>query len=60
MRVGLLKRKGGADVSRVIESHEAIANAIEQGNAGTAGVLMKKHFEDAQSALAKVHSNGFS
>ena len=59
MRVGLLKRKGGADVSKVVESHEAIANAIEQGNAGTAGQLMKKHFDEAQSALAKVTLNGF-
>jgi len=47
-----------ADISKVVESHEAIANAIEQGTAGTAGQLMKKHFEDAQSALSKVHLNG--
>jgi DNA-binding FadR family transcriptional regulator len=49
--VGLLKRKGGADVVKVVESHEAIATAIEQGNASLAGTLMKKHFDEAQAAL---------
>jgi len=54
MRVGLLKRKGGGDVSKVVETHEAIVNAIEQGNAGLAGQLMKKHFDEAQTALSRV------
>ena len=54
MRVGLSKRKSGRDVLKVVESHEAIVNAIEEGEAGLAGVLMKKHFEDAQTALARV------
>jgi GntR family transcriptional repressor for pyruvate dehydrogenase complex len=54
MRVGLLKRKGGADILKVIESHEAIVDAIEQQNAGLAGLLMKKHFSEAKTALAKV------
>lgn len=56
MRVGLLKRKGGGDVTKVVESHEAIADAIEQGQASQAGILMKKHFEDAQTALARAQS----
>jgi len=55
MRVGLLKRKARAEVSRVVETHEAIVTAIEQGNTGVAGSLMKKHFDDAQMALSKVH-----
>jgi len=55
MRVGILKRRGGAAVSKVVESHEAIVNAIEQGNVGVAGQLMKKHFDEAQVALARVH-----
>jgi DNA-binding FadR family transcriptional regulator len=54
MRVGILKRKGKGAVAKVAESHEAIANAIEQGNAGLAGQLMKKHFEEAQTALSRV------
>lgn len=57
MRVGLLKRRPGSDVTRVAESHEAIADAIEQGHAAMAGMLMKKHFDDAQAALAKVQSD---
>ena len=54
MRVGLLKRRVRRDVVKVIESHELIVDAIEQGEAGLAGVLMKKHFDDAQAALARV------
>jgi GntR family transcriptional repressor for pyruvate dehydrogenase complex len=52
MRVGLSKRKVMRDVLKVVESHEAIVNAIEQGESGLAGVLMKRHFDDAQAALA--------
>jgi GntR family transcriptional repressor for pyruvate dehydrogenase complex len=54
MRVGLSKRGSARDVLKVIESHEAIVNAVEEGEAALAGQLMKKHFEDAQTALAKV------
>jgi GntR family transcriptional repressor for pyruvate dehydrogenase complex len=54
MRVGLSKRRSARDVFKVVESHEAIVNAVEEGEAGLAGQLMKKHFEDAQTALAKV------
>jgi GntR family transcriptional repressor for pyruvate dehydrogenase complex len=53
MRVGLLTRRGGADMSKVVKSHEAIAIAIEQENAGLAGVLMRKHFGDTLIALAR-------
>ncbi len=54
MRVGLSKRRSARDVLKVVESHEAIVTAVEDGEAGLAGQLMKKHFEDAQTALAKV------
>ena len=54
MRVGILKRRSGRDVLKVVETHEAIVNAVEDGEAGLAGVLMKKHFEEAQAALARV------
>jgi GntR family transcriptional regulator, transcriptional repressor for pyruvate dehydrogenase complex len=57
IRVGLLRRKGRAAVSKVIESHEAIADAIEQGNAALAGALMRKHFEDTQIALAEMQAD---
>jgi DNA-binding FadR family transcriptional regulator len=57
MRIGLLGRKGGAAISKVVESHEAIADAIEQGNAGLAGALMRKHFDDTQIALAKIQAD---
>jgi DNA-binding FadR family transcriptional regulator len=53
MRVGLLRRKGRTAISKVVESHEAIVDAIEQGNVGLAGALMRKHFEDTQIALAQ-------
>jgi GntR family transcriptional regulator, transcriptional repressor for pyruvate dehydrogenase complex len=54
MRVGILKRRSGRDVMKVVETHEAIVNALEEGEAGSAGLLMKKHFEEAQTALARV------
>ncbi len=54
MRIGLLKRRSRADIAKVVESHEQIVDAIEQQNAGTAGLLMRKHFAEAKEALAKV------
>ena len=57
MRVGLLKRRGKSDIYNVVESHESIAKAIEQGDAGLAGLLMKKHFEDTQVVLALVQDD---
>ena len=54
MRVGIQKRRGSAEMIRVVESHEMIVDAIEQQNSGLAGLLMKKHFADAKAALAKV------
>jgi GntR family transcriptional repressor for pyruvate dehydrogenase complex len=56
MRVGLLKRRGGPDLYRVVSSHELIVDAVEHGEAAQAGNLMKKHFEDAQAALANVQN----
>jgi GntR family transcriptional repressor for pyruvate dehydrogenase complex len=57
MRVGLLKRRGKSDIYNVVKSHESIAKAIEQGDAGLAGLLMKKHFEDTQVVLALVQDD---
>lgn len=56
MRIGLLKRKGGADILQVVDSHEIIVDAIEQQNSGLAGLMMKKHFADAKAALAKAQA----
>ena len=56
MRVTLLKRKGGRDIVKLIEYHDLIVDAIEQGEAGRAGVLMKKHFHDTQAALGGVEN----
>ena len=53
MRVGLLTRRSGADIVRVVETHAMIVDAIEQQNCATAGVLMKKHFAEAKEALSQ-------
>ena len=52
IRVGLQKRKGGPGVLKVVDSHQEIADAIEQGESGLAGQLMKRHFDEAQMALS--------
>jgi DNA-binding FadR family transcriptional regulator len=46
MRAGLRKRKGPEEIMKVAEAHEAIADAIEQGNAAQAEGRMKKHFDE--------------
>jgi len=51
MRVGLLKRRSQRDMLKVVEIHEAIAGAIAQGDAATAGICMNKHFEDTRRVL---------
>lgn len=54
MRVGLLKRRAEKEILKVVEDHEAVAAAIEQGNANAAGAAMKRHFEGAQNVLSKI------
>jgi len=61
MRVGLLRRRSQRDMLKVVEIHEAIADAIAQGDAAAARMSMNKHFEDTQKVLAhldesKVHA----
>lgn len=51
MRVGLLKRRSQGDVLKIVEIHEAIAEAIAQGDAAKASMCMNKHFEDTRKAL---------
>ena len=46
MRAGLRKRKGPDEIMKVAEAHEAIADAIEQGNGPQSEMRMRKHFED--------------
>jgi GntR family transcriptional repressor for pyruvate dehydrogenase complex len=47
MRVGLSQRKDRDGILKIIDTHDAIVTAIEEGNPGVAGALMKKHFDDA-------------
>lgn len=54
MRVGLLKRRSQRDILRVVEIHEAIADAIAQGDAARAGICMTRHFEDTLKAFSQV------
>jgi GntR family transcriptional regulator, transcriptional repressor for pyruvate dehydrogenase complex len=54
MRVGLLKRRSERDIFKVVEIHEAIADAIAQGDAAKAGMCMNKHFEDTQKAFSRL------
>ncbi len=53
MRVGIVNRRAKVDVLKVVDTHHLIANAIEEGNSPRAGVLMKKHFEDAKKSIAR-------
>jgi DNA-binding FadR family transcriptional regulator len=46
MRAGLRRRKGPEQILQVAKSHEAIAFAIEQGDAPQAALRMKEHFEE--------------
>lgn len=46
MRAGLRKRKGPEEIMKVAEAHEAICDAIEQGNATQAESRMRKHFDE--------------
>ena len=53
MRVGILKRRGGADISKVVESHEGRCCECESSR-GTLESLdnwMKKHFLTKPSPL---------
>lgn len=54
MRVGLLKRRSEKDVLKVVEVHEAIVEAIDQGNAHAAALHMRQHFEDTQNVLSQL------
>jgi GntR family transcriptional regulator, transcriptional repressor for pyruvate dehydrogenase complex len=57
MRVGLLKQRSQRDMLKVVEIHEAIADAIAQGHAATAGMCMNKHFEHTKKALFHLSEN---
>jgi GntR family transcriptional repressor for pyruvate dehydrogenase complex len=52
MRIGITNRRAKADVLKVVETHDLIATAIDEGSSPRAGTLMKKHFEDARLAIA--------
>jgi GntR family transcriptional repressor for pyruvate dehydrogenase complex len=54
MQVGILNLRAKSEVLKVVENHDQIATAIDDGNSVRAGVLMKKHFEDAKKATSPV------
>ena len=54
MHVGLRQRRAKADVLQIIETHDLIVTAIEDGRPLRAAALMKRHFEDAKRAIASV------
>jgi DNA-binding FadR family transcriptional regulator len=54
MRAGLRKRKGPEEVMKVAEAHEAILDAIEQGNATQAEVRMRKHFDETLRVFGRL------
>jgi GntR family transcriptional repressor for pyruvate dehydrogenase complex len=51
MRIGITNRRAKSDVLKVVEIHDLIATAIDDGSSLRAGTLMKKHFEDAKKAI---------
>jgi DNA-binding FadR family transcriptional regulator len=53
MRVGIVNRRAKADILKVVETHHQIVDAVEEGNAQRAGVLMRKHFEEAKKSIAR-------
>jgi DNA-binding FadR family transcriptional regulator len=53
MLVGIVNRRAKSEVLKVVEAHHLIANAIEEGDSRQAGILMKKHFEDAKKSIAR-------
>lgn len=54
MQVGLRKRKGQEEIMKVVEAHEAIVDAIEQGNATQAEARMKKHFDETLRVFGRL------
>jgi GntR family transcriptional regulator, transcriptional repressor for pyruvate dehydrogenase complex len=53
MSLGLRKRRGPEEVMKVAEVHEAILEAIEQGNSAVAKRRMRKHFDDTLRVLVR-------
>jgi DNA-binding FadR family transcriptional regulator len=54
MQVGILNLKAKAEVLSVVENHDGMATAIDEGNSVRAGILMKKHFEQAKKSVSPV------
>ena len=51
IRAGMESRTTQAQVARIVETHSAIADAIEAGQPSRAGHMMTAHFEEARNAL---------
>jgi GntR family transcriptional repressor for pyruvate dehydrogenase complex len=53
VRAGIESRRNQAQVLRVVESHQDIADAITASDPGAAAICMQRHFEEARRALAR-------
>lgn len=54
IRASLAGRRSAAEIDQVIDTHEALANAIAAGRADEARRLMSQHFDDAEAALRRL------
>lgn len=53
VRAGMESRTDQAQVTRVVESHQDIVDAVIASDPVAAGICMERHFEDARLALAR-------
>lgn len=58
MRTGVQRRRNRAEILKVVENHEAIADAIGQRNPTAAELQMKRHFEEAFLAVERTARSG--
>jgi len=56
VRAGMESRQNQAQALRVVESHQAIVDAIAAGDSAAAAASMERHFDEARRALAMARS----
>ena len=54
IRAGLESRTNRVQLTRIVETHSAIVDAIASRQATRAGYIMKVHFDEAKDALRGV------
>jgi DNA-binding GntR family transcriptional regulator len=54
IRAGLESRTNRRQLTRIVETHSAIVDAIESRQTTRAGYIMKIHFDEAKDALRGV------